>query len=266
MPCRRIKFPTFVCSMGKAITAIGAGLIILAAIAAMRSYGQEEKTSGEKARVHLQKPAGTGLRNYYVTGIDLSHYNSVSSWESISADPNGVSFVYLKASEGATMQDETFSSRLTEAHKAGLKVGAYHYLTTASGIRDQFLNFHSAVCADSIDLVPVLDIERQSKGYPKTDEEYIAMIRDWIQLCRQYYGCRPMLYCNVENYRRYIEGNFDECLFWCGDINGYKPRVDSTDWYMWQHTIKHCDGVAHDIDFNIIQHGRSLEEIGIRKQ
>jgi GH25 family lysozyme M1 (1,4-beta-N-acetylmuramidase) len=76
-------------------------------------------------------------------GIDVSHFQATVNWATVKA--NGVSFVYIKATEGTStlcristaacltpsyltaFEDPTFSSKYTGATNAGLIRGAYHF-------------------------------------------------------------------------------------------------------------------------------------------
>jgi GH25 family lysozyme M1 (1,4-beta-N-acetylmuramidase) len=68
-----------------------------------------------------------GKKDSNTYGVDLSHHNYVEDWDQVTA-----SFVYLKATEGATHQDETFKRFAHNAQKRGILVGAYHFMTTSS--------------------------------------------------------------------------------------------------------------------------------------
>lgn len=68
-----------------------------------------------------------GKKDSNTYGVDLSHHNYVEDWDQVTA-----SFVYLKANEGATHQDETFKRFAHNAQKRGILVGAYHFMTTSS--------------------------------------------------------------------------------------------------------------------------------------
>jgi len=66
-------------------------------------------------------------KQYPVRGVDVSHHNGRVDWPRIRAA--GYVFAYLKATEGATFRDRTFLRNRTEATRAGLVTGAYHFFT-----------------------------------------------------------------------------------------------------------------------------------------
>jgi lysozyme len=62
--------------------------------------------------------------------IDLSHYNTVTSFADVKAA--GVVGVIHKATEGKTYTDPTYAGRMSAALEAGLCWGAYHFLKHGS--------------------------------------------------------------------------------------------------------------------------------------
>lgn len=111
-----------------------------------------------------------------VYGIDLSHYQSDVNWDNFAlyCDKNGnvyneknedkkymqpVFFVYLKATEGSTIKDDTYSIRTTEAERHDIVKGAYHFLRLGSPIDEQIKNFLETANWAQGDMPPALDIE-----------------------------------------------------------------------------------------------------------
>ena len=77
----------------------------------------------------------------YIHGIDLSHYQGDIRWYQLAEVRKGpfpVQFMFIKATEGATVIDGLFSKNRAAAKSAGLMVGAYHFLTTSSDAESQF--------------------------------------------------------------------------------------------------------------------------------
>jgi len=70
-----------------------------------------------------------------------------------------VLFVYLKATEGATVRDNKFNVRMTEAERHGIVRGAYHFLRLGSSVDEQVRNFTEIVSWSDGDLPPALDVE-----------------------------------------------------------------------------------------------------------
>ena len=142
-----------------------------------------------------------------IKGIDVSHHNGSIKWD-ILAEKDHIQFVYIKATEGATIVDNMYAKNTVSAKDAGILVGAYHFLTTASSAEKQFENFKAAVNTTRIDLLPVLDAEKMSVNHPMTKKEYVKHVRKWVDLCKKEYGKAPIIYCSQEHYRTYFKKHF----------------------------------------------------------
>lgn len=202
-------------------------------------------------------------RETTVVGIDVSHHNGAIDWKVI-REKDEMQFVFIKATEGTTVVDGMFSKNRSAARKAGLKVGAYHFLTTSSNAESQFNNFRKVVKKEDIDLIPVLDAEIMTKGHPMSETDYVRHVGKWIKLCQDHYGKAPILYCSRGHYRKYFKAHFKECLFWCGDVDASREYVNGESWIIWQKTIQKCHGAKSKLDVNVLAPNRSIQDIALR--
>ena len=200
-----------------------------------------------------------------VLGVDVSHHNGTIDWKAIAAK-DSMQFVFIKATEGATVIDGMFSKYLSGAKAAGLKVGAYHFHTTSSDAESQFDSFRKVAKKGDIDLIPVLDAERMTRGHQMSAEAYVSHVRKWADLCREHYGKAPILYCSREHYRRYFKNGFKDCMFWCGDVDASRDYVDGESWVIWQRSIEKCHGSQSRLDVNELAPGRTLLDISLISQ
>ena len=175
-------------------------------------------------------------------GVDLSHHNTVTNWELVEAD-----FIFLKATEGSTFTDSKYISYRDKAQQHGIAVGAYHFMTTSSSAKRQFQNFYRVV-GDNIDLLPVLDVEIQTRGYPKTKLQMYQHVKTFVDLCIEHYGKKPIIYSSEWFYTHY---KLDElgCPFWSGDVDAkvHIPHV------IHQQTIKSVPGIAGKVDYDVLK-------------
>src|SRR5690348_13539944 len=95
--------------------------------------------------------------HYPVRGIDVSHHQGPIDWPRVAR--SGISFAFLKATEGGTHVDENFRENFEEARAAGVAVGAYHFFTFCKSGAEQAANFIAAVPHEAKTLPPVVDIE-----------------------------------------------------------------------------------------------------------
>ncbi len=90
-------------------------------------------------------------------GIDVSAYQGNVNWKQVAA--SGISFVYIKATEGSSFLDPDFAEDRTAAESAGLEVGAYHFFSLCSSGRAQAAAFLRAVGPRKLQLPPAVDLE-----------------------------------------------------------------------------------------------------------
>ncbi len=199
-----------------------------------------------------------------VRGVDVSHHNGSIDWDAVATE-DGMRFVFIKATEGTTLVDGMYQENRTAARAAGLMVGAYHFLTTASDAESQFDNFRRVVKKEDIDLVPVLDAERMTKGHPMSDADYVRHVGKWIGLCKEHYGVAPILYCSRDHYRKYFKSRFKDCLFWCGDVDATRGYVDAEPWIIWQESIRECSGSPSRLDIDVLAPDTDLQDISLKQ-
>ena len=100
----------------------------------------------------------------HTRGIDVSKYQGTINWTKVAGDST-IKFVYIKATEGASMVDPYYKTNVAKASKAGLLVGFYHVYSATSTAFKQMANIRKTVKKKDLDLIPVLDIENKySKG------------------------------------------------------------------------------------------------------
>lgn len=102
---------------------IGLRLVILAVLAAALAAFAAGVYQG---RIKL---ALKMAERYDVKGVDISYYQGDIDWQVLA---DGLSFVYMKATEGSSHQDIRFEENLEGALETGLAVGAYHFFSFES--------------------------------------------------------------------------------------------------------------------------------------
>jgi lysozyme len=92
----------------------------------------------------------------YAEGIDVSHYQPNIDWQAVAA--GGVSFAFIKATEGGALVDGMFESHWAQAKRAGVLRGAYHFFRPKLDAAAQARHF-LAQLRDPGELPPAVDVE-----------------------------------------------------------------------------------------------------------
>ncbi|KAI9459586.1 family 25 glycoside hydrolase [Russula earlei] len=186
-------------------------------------------------------------------GIDVYHNNGNINWTAVKADPKKVKFVYVKATEGATVQDALYAANIQGATAAGFATGAYHFFSLTTSAADQAANFIQQV-GDTYpyEMPPVLDYE---KDVSHSDvPNVIAAVSAWLAAVQSKWGVVPMIYTSV-NYWSQL-GNppgFDQYPLWLANYNKGLPALpgDWPAWAIWQYSGSGVvSGITGDVDLN----------------
>ena len=186
-------------------------------------------------------------------GIDVSKYQGTIDWAKV-AKSKKVSFVYVKATEGTSIQDPYYASNVKKARAAGLPVGSYHLYSGRTTAQQQFANFKSVVKKSQQDLIPVLDIEeRVSRNLD------MKRVDKLLQLMEKEYGCKPMIYTSESVYlTRFAVKKYAAYQFFIANYRRF-PRARHT---LWQFTqTGRVRGISGYVDISEMKKGRKVADI-----
>jgi GH25 family lysozyme M1 (1,4-beta-N-acetylmuramidase) len=140
-------------------------------------YLQDAKSFTPDARsVQSDLAVTPNAASWGPAGIDVSHYQGTINWSSVKSA--GISFAYIKATEGTTYTDPQFSANYLHAYNAKVIRGAYHFAQpgSSSGASQAtyFATHGGAWSADNLTLPGMLDLEGGCYGLSTTS------MRSWI--------------------------------------------------------------------------------------
>lgn len=222
-----------------------------------------KKAIGEKRLMHaaavFMHNSNARINSKYKEGIDVSHYQGSINWDEV-VNGTPISYVYLKATEGASLVDDTYQRNLTEARRVGLSVGSYHFYRPNVNWQQQFDNMTSIVKADEQDLVPIIDIEHRGSV---SEDTFISDLRAFIEKVTAYYGKKPLLYTYHNFYNRYLQGQFSDYHFMIARYRSDSPTLDDgKDYIMWQYTSSgSIPGIRGHVDRSKIMGNFSLNQV-----
>ncbi|WP_116131337.1 GH25 family lysozyme [Tropicimonas sp. IMCC34043] len=191
---------------------------------------------------------------YAVHGIDVSRWQPEVDWHRASA--SGVSFAFIKATEGAEDLDPRFEAHWAGAGRAGVRRGAYHVFYFCRSGADQARWFIRNVPRDPGGLPPVLDIEWNPFSPTCAIRPPAADVRreaqDFINLLTQHYHRTPVLYTTVDFERDTGIGSLPGVRLWLRSVAGHPSEVyPGRDWTFWQYTSTGLvPGVQGKVDIN----------------
>jgi len=202
--------------------------------------------------LHFNNPA---TEDFPVRGVDVSAYQGEIDWPVLSQQ--GITFAYLKATEGSTWQDKRFAYNFTEANSTDLYVGAYHFFSFESAASSQFDNIIRTVPLDK-DMLPIaVDVEFYGGNdkNPPDKQAVTSELHILLEKLTEHYGQRPIIYTTPESYNLYIANDFADYPIWYRDILRYSRPSDGRQFTIWQYSNRHrmagFSGEEKYIDMNV---------------
>lgn len=183
-------------------------------------------------------------------GIDASHHQGAIDWDAVADD--GISFAYLKATEGATFTDPMFATNAAEAFDLGIEVAGYHYFSLCTPGDEQAEHFVSVIDAAPPGwLPPAVDVELLgSCSTPPPRDALLAEIRAFLDVVERRTGQRPVVYLFPDFEEEYgAAAELADYRMWVRDLDSRPER----DWWVWQQTDSgSVDGVDGPVDVNVL--------------
>ena len=191
---------------------------------------------------------------YPVAGIDVSKHNGEIDFEKVAADD--YQFVFIKASEGKTYQDEAFARNYEGARDAGLKVGAYHFFRKNRTGEEQAANLLNVVKGKELDLPLVIDLEDDwGNGATTSYDTAVERLLNMIAILKDK-GYSVMIYTNKDGYNKYYKDMLGDCDLWLCSFTS--PDLLDLPHCFQQYSYEgEVDGVDGEVDLNVFRGDRS---------
>ncbi len=210
---------------------------------------------------HPIKFSGGNPKHFSVHGVDVSKYQGNIDWTTIKR--NGVSFGFIKATEGDDHNDVAFKKNWNAAKRAHVARGAYHFYYFCSTAKAQAKWFIRNVPKDKSALPPVLDMEWNAhspscKKRPSR-RHILKEMATFSKIIERHYGKKPIIYTTPDFYEHNLEGAFKDHYFWLRSVKSH-PKVlyGKRKWLFWQYTgTGRVKGVRGNIDLNVFNGNKS---------
>ncbi len=197
---------------------------------------------------------GGSPKRYPVHGVDVSKYQGDINWRTLKT--RGVSFAFIKATEGGDHVDDQFTNYWRGTKRAGIPRGAYHFYYFCTPAHKQATWFINHVPRDSTALPPVLDAEwnHRSKTCKKRPPPHRVRseFKIFLKLLERHYGKKPIIYTSPDFYEDNLKGAFGNHTMWLRSVTAHPARkYGRRQWKFWQYTgTGQTAGVKGNIDLN----------------
>ena len=215
-------------------------------------------TASITPRFEDKKPMDFGERtphHHPVHGIDVSKWQGDIDW--VSVRRSGVSFAFIKATEGKDVVDTRFDEYWRKARAAGLPYAPYHFYYFCSTADEQADWFIANVPREAVHLPPVLDVEWNGESktcrYRPSPLTVQSEMKRFMDRLEDYYGKRPIIYTSVDFHRDNLVGQFNTHHFWVRAVAKHPREVyPERRWAFWQYTSTGVSpGIKGNTDINV---------------
>lgn len=222
------------------------------------SYDLMETASISTPRFGDKDPQDFGDKtphHHKVHGIDVSKWNGDVDW--VKVRKSGVSFAFIKATEGKDRVDPRFDQYWRQAAAAGIPHAPYHFYYFCSTADEQADWFIRNVPKASMHLPPVLDVEwnhaSKTCDYRPSAMTVRAEMKRFMDRIEAHYGKRPIIYTSVDFHRDNLEGSFQDYHFWVRAVAQHPEEIyPERRWAFWQYTSTGViPGIKGDTDINV---------------
>lgn len=192
-------------------------------------------------------------------GIDVSRHQRVIDWDKVACDKN-VTFVYIKATEGATHIDRYYRRNIEQARASGIKVGSYHYFSSTSTVRAQYVNFTRHLDAHHQDLLPMIDVEQCGRY---TRSQLIDSVAKLATMLEKRYKRKPIIYSTMKFYNTYLAPQFNSYPLYIGRYSSARPQIKwNGKCLIWQYSEDGIiPGIPERVDLCTFTAGNDLSHI-----
>lgn len=201
------------------------------------------------------KWTGRAPRSYPIHGVDVARYQGDIDWRQVKN--SGVSFAYIKATEGGDVVDPMFKTHWRGTKRVGLRRGGYHYFYFCRPADQQARWFIKNVPRDGSALPHVLDMEWNP--YSPTcrlrpdGAKVRAEAKRFLDILEAHYGRRPVVYTTVDFFRDTGIGRLKGTEFWLRSVAGHPRQIyPGAFWTFWQYSgTGIVPGINGEVDLNV---------------
>lgn len=237
-------------TLSRILSIVGFGIFILLMVFVQWRGINQLKRSHVKENIHHH------TISKYTFGIDVSHYQGQINWKEVKRSQHPIQFVYIRATMGKNGQDRTYKKNIEAAEKEGFLVGSYHFYRSNENSTKQFENFQQHLKLTTGHLVPVLDVEHESKF---GSANLRSGVKNFLELMEESYGVKPIIYTGLHFYNTHLKGHFNDYPLWIAAYSG-KSKVKNINWKFHQYSENlRVKGILGNVDAN--NFNGTLEEL-----
>ncbi|WP_437344060.1 glycoside hydrolase family 25 protein [Mesorhizobium marinum] len=193
--------------------------------------------------------------HYAVHGTDVSKYQRSVDWNKAKA--SGVSFAFIKATEGGDRIDDYFDEHWRNTKAAGVPRAAYHFFYFCRPASEQARWFIENVPKERASLPPVLDMEWNPDSPTCKTRPDAATVRSemktFLSIVERHYGKKPIIYTSIDFFDDNGLSTFRGYPYWLRSVAGHPTdKYGDHPFTFWQYTgTGVVPGITGNADINV---------------
>ena len=198
---------------------------------------------------------------YPVHGIDISRWQADIDWPTARA--HGVSFAFIKATEGGDHAEPGFADHWRGAAAAGVPRGAYHFYYFCRSAAEQARWFIANVPREAGALPPVLDLEWNAASRTCPHRPAPAIVRaevlTFLNTVGRHYDQQPIIYTTVDFWHDNELWRIQGAQPWLRAVTRHPSEAyPGAEWAFWQYSgTGLVPGIAGEVDLNAFAGSRA---------
>ena len=199
--------------------------------------------------------SGSTPFRYPVHGTDVSKYQRSVDWHTAKA--SGISFAFIKATEGGDLVDDYFAEHWRNTRAAGIPRGAYHFYYFCRPAHEQAAWFIRNVPREKGSLPPILDMEWNPDSPTCKLRPPAAKVRSemktFLEIVERHYGKKPIIYTSIDFFEDNGLRSFTGYPYWLRSVAGHPTsRYGDHPFVFWQYTgTGVVPGIKGNADVNV---------------
>lgn len=231
-----------------------------------RIYGIDISRYQHEVTTSVKRNAAKGKRGKAKTktvtrryGIDWSNLRITSLGAKAQSMVLGnvdypVSFVFIKCTQGTTIQSKYYTGDLASARRHGIPVAPYHFWSCLKSGAEQARYFIKYAHLGNITMPPMLDVEPTAAQIAKSGgpKKMLQEVLVWMKAVERTSGRRPVLYVSQTFVNKYMQDAPEELLeydVWIARYSDYRPYVKLLLWQL--SPSGRVRGIQGDVDINV---------------
>ena len=193
--------------------------------------------------------------SYAIHGTDVSRYQTDVDWQR--AKKAGISFVFIKATEGGDRLDAGFHDHWRAARAAGMPRSAYHFFYFCRPAHEQAQWFIRNVPKEAGVMPHVLDMEWNHLSPTCRVRPPAATVQRemkiFLDIIERHYGKRPIIYTTIDFYNENRLSEFKGYDWWLRSVANHPDKIYNRERFLfWQYTgTGEVPGIKGDADINV---------------